>query len=318
MDVLLKSEISPRCRRNRSVHRRPGLAWIGSMSREKRLCLTLDLENDWNFDDPALDHLVLDHLEDFITLIGGLDVPLSVFVVGRTLEEYPEAVERLGSALDCEFHLHSYQHDLSKSYDFETEVRRGIRAFQNHFDREPAGYRAPQGNIEPHEFTILEDLGFAFDSSVYPSYRPGKYNNLRAPLEPYVPETAASLLEIPVGTFWGVRIPLSHSYFKLFGRPLSAYLSVAPLPDLLVYDVHLHDLYRTASHDELDEPKRWIMKRNLDRAVALFRTNVSTLRSRGYAPTTMTEVFDDYRTPGDDDRLLRRRRVTQLLPGVNR
>jgi peptidoglycan/xylan/chitin deacetylase (PgdA/CDA1 family) len=275
---------------------------------EKPLCLTVDLENDWNFPDPSLDHLVLDHVGDFIRLIREIDVPVSIFIVGRTLEEYPAEIDRLESALDCEFHLHSYQHDLSKSYDFETEVRRGVRAFRDHFDRRPAGYRAPQGNIDPHEFPILEELGFAFDSSVFPSYRPGKYNNLTAPLEPYTPDTASSLLEIPVGAFRGLRVPLSHSYFKLVGRPLAAYLSVAPLPDVLVYNVHLHDLYRTASHDELDDPKRWIMKRNLDRSESLLRENVSTVRSRGYVPTTMTAVHERFEEQEADDNPLRCRR----------
>ena len=252
--------------------------------------LTLDLENDWNFDDPELDHAVLEHLGEFIELIQECGVPLSVFVVGRTLERFPAAVERLQSALDCEFHLHSYRHDLSKSYDFESEVRSGMDAYRDFFGRDPIGYRAPQGNIESAEFGVLEDLGFEFDSSVFPSYRPGTYNNLAAPLTPYVPDTASTLLEIPVGVFHVLRIPVSHSYFKLFGWPLSRLLSVAPLPDVLVYNVHLHDLYWTASHDELDAPKRWIMKRNLTRAESLFRANVERIRARGYEPVTMTTV----------------------------
>lgn len=262
------------------------------MSERPVCCFTLDLEDDWSFDDPALDHRIFDHLDEFVALISALDVPLSVFVVGRTLERYPEKIDRIRSALDCEFHLHSYQHDLSKSYDFETEVRRGMEAYRGFFGRDPVGYRAPQGNIEPHEFRTLQTLGFDFDSSVFPSYRPGKYNNLTAPLEPYTPDTAPSLVEIPVGAFPGLRIPVAHSYFKLFGRGLSRYLAVAPLPEVLVYDVHLHDLYRTPCHDELDVPKRWIMKRNLDRAESLFRTNVETIRSRGYEPVTMTAVYE--------------------------
>ena len=266
------------------------------MNEGGQFCLTLDLENDWYFDDPELDHLVLAHLDAFIELVDEMDVPLSVFAVGRTLERFPEAIDELRSALDCEFHLHSYQHDMSKSYEFDPEVRRGIRAFTEHFGRDPVGYRAPQGNIEPHEIGILEDLGFEFDSSIFPSYRPGTYSNLDAPIEPYVPDGTTSLVEIPVGVFPGLRVPTSLSYFKLLGRPLSAYLSVSPLPDVLVYNVHLHDLYRTASHDALDEPKRWIMKRNLDNATSIFRRNVETILSRGYEPTTMTQVAAETRT----------------------
>lgn len=259
------------------------------------LCLSLDLENDWHFDDPGLDHGVLDHLEDFIALIEECGVPLSEFVVGETLERFPAAVNRMRSSLDCEFHLHSYQHDPSKSYEFESEVRRGIAAYRNFFGRDPIGYRAPMGNIEPHELGVLEELGFEFDSSIFPSYRPGAYNNLDTPLEPYSPAAAPTLLEIPVGVFRGIRIPVSHSYFKLFGRPLSRFLSVAPLPNVLVYNVHLHDLYRTPSHDALHAPKRWIMTRNLDKAEGIFRSNLETLLSRGYKPVTMTAVNEAMR-----------------------
>lgn len=261
---------------------------------DKLFCLTLDLENDWYFDEPGYDHLTFDYIDEFIDLINGLDVPLSVFVVGRTLERYPETIDQLSERLDCEFHLHSYQHDTSKQYDFGQEVLRGKAAFRNHFGTDPIGYRAPQGNITLEEVGLLEELGFEFDSSVFPSYRPGVYNNLSEPLMPYTPGGAVSMLEIPPGAFPTVRVPTSHSYFKLIGRPLSSLLSVSSLPDVLVYNVHLQDLYKTASHDQLSVPKKWIMKRNLDNSKRIFRKNISTLLSRGYQPVTMTDVYDNY------------------------
>ena len=269
------------------------------MNEDRMWCLTLDLEDAWSSDDPALDHCVLDHLDAFIALMTDLDLPLSVFVVGQTLERFPEAVDKLDAALDCEFHLHSYQHDMTKSYDFETEVRQGMAAFREYFGRDPVGYRAPQGNIEPKEFAILESLGFEFDSSVFPSYRPGMYNNLDAPLEPFIPDVAPSLVEIPFGAFRGIRIPTSHSYFKLFGRPLGRYLTVAGLPNVLVYNIHLHDLYRTPSHEALNLPKRWIMKRNLDRSKSLLRANVKRIRDRGYESVLISDIERVLRTYPD-------------------
>ncbi|MDG5819739.1 polysaccharide deacetylase family protein [Natronococcus sp. A-GB7] len=261
---------------------------------DRLACLTIDLEDDWYFDDPRYDHLTLEYLDDFVELIDGLGVPLTAFVVGKTLEAYPEKVEQLRSALGTEFHLHTYQHDVSNEFDFEEEVRRGMRAYRNHFGTDPVGYRAQQGNIDPDGFRVLERLGFKFDSSVFPSYRPGVYNNLTAPTEPYTPSTASSLLEIPLGVHRGIRIPVSQSYFKLFGRPLSSYLGVSPLPNVVVYNVHLQDLYRTASHDKLAAPKRWIMKRNLERSTAILERNLSTLVSRGYELTTMNGIYDAY------------------------
>jgi len=261
----------------------------------QKVTFTLDLENDWYFDEPGFDHLTFEYLDDFIALVDEIGVPLTIFVVGKTIEKYPEEIDRLQSELDCEFHLHSYQHDISKDYEFRTELQLGKNAFREHFGRDPIGYRAPQGNIEPTEFQILEKEGFEFDSSVFPSYRPGVYSNLDAPLKPYIPDNVDSLLEIPLGAFRGTRIPCSHSYFKLFGFPLVRALSVAPLPSTLVYNLHLQDLYHTDSHDNLDTPKRWIMKRNLSRSKEMLERNVSQILSRGYEPVKMTKVYNEWR-----------------------
>lgn len=255
----------------------------------KQFALTLDLENDWYFDEPGYDHLTFEYIDDFIELVDGLSVPLTVFVVGKTLEEHPEAVDRLATELDTEFHLHSYRHEPS-SNTFREELRLGKDAFENHFGHNPQGYREPYGDVAPEQFPVLADEGFTFDSSVFPSYRPGVYNNLDSPLEPYVPEGVPELLEIPLGVFRGARIPLSQNYLKLFGRPLVELLSVAPLPNTLVYNVHLQDLYRTASHEKLPGVKRRMINRNLDESAAILEESVERIQSRGYEPTTLSEI----------------------------
>ncbi|OYR75471.1 polysaccharide deacetylase [Halorubrum ezzemoulense] len=261
------------------------------MSDEKQFCLTLDLENDWYFDEPGYDHLTLEYLDEFIELIDSLDVPLTVFVVGRTLERFPDAVDRLDDELNCEFHLHSYQHDTSKEYDFRENIRRGKRAFREHFGHDPIGYRAPQGNIEPEEFRTLEEEGFIFDSSIFPSFRPGVYNNLDAPLQPYVPDQAEELVEIPIGATPKTRVPTAHSYLKLLGRPYMLYLRRAPLPETLVYNVHLQDLYRTDSYDELPTVKRLIYDRNIRQAPSFLEAVVGLLQNRGYQAIHITRAI---------------------------
>ncbi len=258
-------------------------------SSRKQFALTLDLENDWYIDEPGYDHLTFEYIEDFIRLIDGLSVPLSVFVVGKTLEKHPDAVDRLAADLDTEFHLHSYRHEPSPN-TFREELKLGKEAFRNHFGTDPVGYREPYGAIDPGQFRVLVDEGFAFDSSVFPSYRPGVYNNLNAPLEPYRPAEAPRLLEIPLGVFRGVRIPLSQNYLKLFGKPLVNLLSVAPLSDTVVYNVHLQDLYRTESHGKLSGLKEQLIARNLEQSTEILESSVDRIRSRGYEPTTVSEI----------------------------
>lgn len=259
---------------------------------EKLACITLDLENDWYLDEPAYDHLTFEYIDQYIDLISDLDIPVSVFVVGKTLEDHPEDVGRIQSGITSDFHLHSYRHDLTKSYDFSKEIESGIDAFESFFNKKPDGYRAPQGNITSTEINQLDEAGFRFDSSIFPSFRPGIYNNLDAPVNPYRPACTDSLVEYPIGTLSSFRIPFSQSYLKLIGRPYLGLLKRITLPRIMVFDSHLQDFYRTASHDQLDTPIRQIHKRNLSNSINLFRKMVQRLHQRGYEFVTLTDVHN--------------------------
>ena len=262
--------------------------------RRREACVTLDLENNWNFDDPELQYATFEHLEEYIELIDGLDLPLSVFVVGETIEERPDAIDRLRDRLEVEFHLHSYSHDLSGSADLEREVRKGKRAYKSFFGRQPEGYRSTQGRVERSDLQLLESEGFLFDSSVFPTYRPGVYNNLDRPIEPYSTDGPGSLCEIPVGVLPRLRIPLSQAYIKAIETPFLPVLRHVPLQDVVVFNTHLQDFYHTRAHDELDYPKRFFYSRNIDNAERVFRRVVETLRRKGFSFVKMTDVYESY------------------------
>lgn len=258
-------------------------------SDSRRFCLTLDLENDWYFEGSAMDHLTLEHLDNFIALINQIDVPLSTFVVGKTLEQYPEKIDHLSAETDCEFHLHSYSHEIPPKPDFETDLLEGVEVYRDHFGSEPEGYRAPKGAITLEKLRILDKHGFRFDSSVFPSFRPGVYNNLRAPLTPYKPD-GIDLIEVPLGVFRGIRVPISHSYLKAGGWSLCWGLQILPLANVVVYNLHLQDLYQTDSHNALDTLKRIFMKRNISISEDILRENIHRLIERGFNPTKISEI----------------------------
>ncbi|WP_262177326.1 polysaccharide deacetylase family protein [Haloarcula laminariae] len=273
-----------------------------SADNRRHACITLDLENNWNFDDPELQYATFDYLDEYIDLIDGLDLPLSVFVVGETIEERPDAIERLQERLEVEFHLHSYTHDLSGSADLRREVRRGKQAFESFFGRQPAGYRSTQGRVDRSDLRLLESEGFQFDSSVFPTYRPGVYNNLDMPIEPY---RAGDLYEIPVGVVPKLRIPLSQAYIKAIKTPFLPVLRRVPLQDVVVFNTHLQDFYHTRAHEELDYPKRFFYGRNIDAAESVFRQVVETLRRKGFSFVKMTDVYDSCTASAATERNIR-------------
>lgn len=245
-------------------------------------CVTLDLEDNWKFESDDLRYLVFDHLDEYVELIRSLDLPLTVFVVGEVLEDRPGVVRRLDAELDVEFHLHSYSHDMDGAVDIGREISDGIRAFRSVLGREPRGYRAPRFIVDGSDLAALSEAGFAFDSSVCPSYRPGVYNNLDAPTEPYYPASAPDLLELPVSVHPRLRVPFTQSYLRLLRRPYLALLRRTDLPDPLIFDSHLHDYFHTAAHDELEGMRRFLFTHNLDDSIDLFARFVALLRERGY------------------------------------
>jgi peptidoglycan/xylan/chitin deacetylase (PgdA/CDA1 family) len=215
-------------------------------------------------------------------------------VVGRTLQRHPDIVERLNTELDTEFHLHSFQHDITRSYDFAEELPAAVQAYRDFFGTDPTGYRAPQGDIRPEEFGLLEDAGFDFDSSPFPSHPPGVYNNLRAPLLPYRPESTTELLEIPFAAVPRFRIPIAMNYLKLLGDPFRTLLRRVTLPVVLVFDSHLQDFWLTEFHAHLPNPKRALMTRNMGQTTELFREFIDQLRRDEYEFRRISSVYDEW------------------------
>lgn len=265
--------------------------------RTRTACITLDLENNWKFQTDALQYLVFDHVDEYVELIRSLDIPLTVFVVGKVLEERPDVVRKLDFELDVEFHLHSYRHDMDGNVDIEAEIRDGVRAFESVLGRQPRGYRAPRFIVDDGDLQALSEAGFEFDSSICPSYRPGVYNNLHEPTEPYFPEVAPDLLELPLSVHPRLRIPFEQSYLRLLRRPYLALLERSRLPNPLVFNSHLHDYYHTAAHDELEGIRRFLFNYNLESSVEIFKHFVALLREREYRFEKLGNVVDEIREP---------------------
>ena len=266
--------------------------------RRKTACITLDLESDWFVDEPGRTYLTVEFLPEYIELIRELGVPVTVFVVGRLLEERPDVVERLRTELDAEFHLHSYEHDPEMPRGFRTDLRQGIEAFEAFFGCRPQGYRAPLGKLTASQLTTLDREGFAFDSSIFPSYRPRTYNNLTAPVEPYRPDNTEQLVELPVGVVPYFRIPTAQSYLKLGGQPYLRLLDLVKLPDPLVFVSHLHDFFETEAIDSRSQPMKAIQQRNLQQSTTLFAALVDRLTRLGYRFRTVRDAYNETRDGG--------------------
>jgi peptidoglycan/xylan/chitin deacetylase (PgdA/CDA1 family) len=259
-------------------------------------CITLDLEPDYAGRVPtAYAGWAPQRIDALMAMLRAREVPLTVFVVARCLEDQPEAVDRFRRA-GAEFHLHSFSHDLARP-DSEDEISRGRAAFERYFGAPPQGYRAPEGRISPAGLARLEAEGFAFDSSVFPSFWPHP-SYLRFPRVPFRPD-GRKVLELPISTVSPLRLIVSLSWMRLLGwGAYRALLERGSLPEPLVFDMHLHDLWTSPSYARLGWPWSWIYRRNPDAGVRFLERFLDLLAARGYRFTTLGAVARALQTEG--------------------
>jgi hypothetical protein len=254
-----------------------------------KACVTLDLESDHARRIPETAYASWEdrRVDELLGLLRGYGVPLTIFAVAGSLKHVPGAVDRF-RAYGAEFHLHSFSHDLANP-DSLDEIQRGADAFAEVFGHRPEGYRAPEGRISPEGLARLDDEGFVFDSSVFPSFWP-RPRYMRFPRVPYRP-VGRRLVEIPLATVTPARLIVSLSFLKLLGWSFyERLLERASLPEPLVFDMHLHDLWSIPSTDALGAPWKWIYVRNREAGMSILERFLALLARKGYELTTVGRV----------------------------
>jgi hypothetical protein len=100
-------------------------------------------------------------------------VPLTLFAVGADLDR-PESAKALARAAsrghEVENHSYGHRYDLTRldRAAMARDVEDGAMAIARVTGRTPAGFRAPGYTVTDALFDVLEEVGVAFDSSVFP------------------------------------------------------------------------------------------------------------------------------------------------------
>ncbi len=252
----------------------------------KIACITLDTEAD--FLDPA-GHIRLFENEvlfdRYVSIIKKYDVKVTSFLVTSLIQKHGTSYRRLQDQIPVEFAIHSHMHDMDNPCS-RADIAESVRTFRSFMGYDPSGYRAPVGQITREGLQTLLDLGLRYDSSIYPSFRPGRmgYNNLRLPVEPFrIRHEAQSILEVPFATLHGVRLVFSLSYVKLFGWATYNWLmKVFPPPDQMAVLAHPHDYYFHLLADQVTAGEKPLLLRNAKNAFELFENLIIFLRGTGY------------------------------------
>ena len=265
------------------------------MSR-KIACITLDVEADFN--DPEGRILLLEDealLNRYARIIEENGVKLTAFLATSLLDRYGDQYRRLHELIPVEFEIHSHAHDTRNPCS-RADIEAAVSAFHGFTGKDPTGYRAPVGQVTREGLDTLLDLGFRYDSSIYPSVRPGRpgYNNLHLPVTPFkITRDAKSIIEVPFACLPGVRLVFSLSYVKLMGwRTYGLLMKPFPLPDQVAVLSHPYDHYFHLLPDDVRGWEKPLLRRNARSAFELLEKMLRFLRARGYEFEFMSGLCD--------------------------
>lgn len=264
-------------------------------SKKKLACITLDFEKDYG--DRVGEFNILSNESEISGLsqfLQKLQIPISLFITTNVLEEYPSSFKIIKSIGD-DFHSHSHTHD-TKNPDSNFEIEESKKVFSKYFNKPPLGYRAPQGVLKDGDIKKLYKNGYKFSSSLFPSFRPGKYNHLTSSINPIIyPD---GFIEIPFSVIKKIRYTFSLSYVKLLGFQLSRLLiTIFGLPNIVVFDSHLHDfIISEKSFNSLPPHMRYAYKIRRNKGQKYLLNVVNLLKSNGYEFVTITELYEDIKS----------------------
>jgi peptidoglycan/xylan/chitin deacetylase (PgdA/CDA1 family) len=258
-------------------------------------CVTLDLEADYAGMTGGESYESLAHTEKFERLIRDSGARLTTFVTGFILDNDFPVLSRL-KVLGSRFETHTYSHPLARpAAEKIADIRRGIEAYTRYFGTRPRGYRAPQGLISLEEVRALAGEGIAYSSSIFPSWLPGRYNNLRFPTQPFV-YREAGLLEIPMAVIPRIRVPVTASHVNLLGWPLYRMLFASfGYPPLLNICTHLYDFADVDSYARLPLKEKigYSRTRRIRDKTRGFAALLRHLASRGYRFEYLVDVAEE-------------------------
>lgn len=258
---------------------------------ENRIYLTLDLECDYGtaisenvFRSAAETHKLVPILEDN-------DVPLSCFVQTQLLDEHPSyLVPLVDASVPVEFHPHSHTHPKISNADVSMEVAESVSRVREQFDTNPLGFRFPDGAAKSQDYAILDDHGVDFSATLFPSWRPGRFNNSREPRVPFI-HHHSGVLELPFTVYSNyLRIPISLSYLKLFGRVYERLIR-AGSPNVIIFDLHMHDLDVPETFSHLPRLYQAIYARRKHAGADILDRFIQSFQQKEYSFGQITDLY---------------------------
>jgi hypothetical protein len=202
------------------------------MPRPKQIFLSFDIEE---FDVPLEYGRSIDESEQFrvsalgldavLDLLDRLDIRATFFITAHFAQHHPAAIARI--AQTHEIASHGFYHS---QFDV-ADLAKSRQVLQRLSGQSVLGFR--MARLQPVEDGAIAQAGYRYNSSLNPTWLPGRYNHLAKPRKP---TWSGPVLNVPVSVTPLIRFPLFWLSFK--NLPLGLYKILSAWN--LIYDRQLN------------------------------------------------------------------------------
>jgi peptidoglycan/xylan/chitin deacetylase (PgdA/CDA1 family) len=142
-------------------------------------------------------------LDAVLAMLDRLDIPATFFITAHFAENFPDRLRHM--AKRYEIASHGYYHGR-----FELDDLTSSRQVLRQITGQPiAGFR--MARLQPVSEGAIVAAGYRYNSSMNPTYLPGRYNHF---FQPRLAYRSGALLNIPVSVTPLIRFPLFWLSFK--------------------------------------------------------------------------------------------------------
>jgi polysaccharide deacetylase family protein (PEP-CTERM system associated) len=174
--------------------------------------------DDWE----CCDLRVIQNTRKILRVLSKHQTRATFFILGWIAEKCPSLLKQI-DAEGHEIASHGYGHELIYKLTpeaFYSDVQRSKEILESITGRRVFGYRAPSFSVIPETewaLDILKDIGFKYDSSIFPTSFHNRYGFNGISRFPF--QFPNGIVEIPLSTYrlWGTNFPLAGgAYFRVF------------------------------------------------------------------------------------------------------
>ncbi|OIO40649.1 hypothetical protein AUJ10_02275 [Candidatus Pacearchaeota archaeon CG1_02_31_27] len=151
--------------------------------------------------------------EKLLYLFDKHNIKSTFFITGFFAENEKLQVKEIAKKHEIASHGYSHDYWKNKKLDIEKDIKKSKEILEKISGKRIIGFRSPQMQFSEQLIKSLEKLNFKYDSSLHPSFIPGKYSNQNLPIKPFKPFNY-EIIEFPAAVFPTTRLPVSWTVFR--------------------------------------------------------------------------------------------------------